>query len=95
MKATKIYYKKLINLGNYENEEIGIEIELEDNVTAKMALDSARIFVENNSNSIEKNILNKKYQNILTNKHNHTYIEVEEAIHYFEGRDHDKETSIL
>lgn len=29
MKATKVYYQKCFNLGNYQNEVIGIELEVE------------------------------------------------------------------
>ena len=28
MKATKIYYQKCFNLGNYQNEVVGIELEV-------------------------------------------------------------------
>lgn len=45
MKAMRIYYEKCINLGNYENEKIGIEILLEDDDTAKDAMNKAREFV--------------------------------------------------
>ena len=41
----RIYYEKCINLGNYENEKIGIEILLEDDDTAKDAMNKAREFV--------------------------------------------------
>lgn len=46
MKAMRIYYEKCFNLGNYENEKIGIEILLEDEDTAKDALKAAKDFVE-------------------------------------------------
>lgn len=46
MKATKIYYKKLFTLGNYQNEEIGIEIQIEKGDKANEVLKQAKRFVE-------------------------------------------------
>lgn len=45
MRATTITYKRVHNLGNYENEQIGIEIALEDGEKAEEALRLARVFV--------------------------------------------------
>ena len=42
MKPVKVYYERCINLGDYENEKIGIEIELEDGDTVTKAVESAR-----------------------------------------------------
>ena len=46
MKVKKILYEKLFNLGNFENEKIGIEIEVEGNEEARDALNKPKIFVE-------------------------------------------------
>ena len=46
MKATKVNYEKTFNLGNYQNEVIGIEIEIEENETAQQAFEMAKRFVE-------------------------------------------------
>lgn len=45
MKATRIYYEQKRNIGNYENETIGIELVLEAGDTADMAIDKARDFL--------------------------------------------------
>lgn len=45
MKAIKVYYEKCFNLGNYENEKIGIEVMVEDE-SAVEALKAAKAFVE-------------------------------------------------
>ena len=47
MRAIKVYYKKLFNLGNFQNEEIGIEIEIEEKDKAEEAIKAAREFVNN------------------------------------------------
>lgn len=47
MKAIKIYYEKCFNLGNYENEKIGIEVIVEDE-SAVEALKAAKAFVDAN-----------------------------------------------
>lgn len=46
MKAKKIYYKKLFALGNFENEEIGVELEIEEGEKAGEVLKSAKEFIE-------------------------------------------------
>jgi hypothetical protein len=45
MRATKITYERVHNLGNFENERVGIEIELDEGEKADEALRLARIFV--------------------------------------------------
>jgi hypothetical protein len=44
MKATKIYYQKCFNLGNYQNEVIGIELQVEDGEKAADLITRARNF---------------------------------------------------
>jgi hypothetical protein len=46
MKCTRIYYEKCFNLGNYQNEKVGVELELAEGETATEVLKAARIFVE-------------------------------------------------
>lgn len=46
MKATKVIYEKTFNLGNYQNEVIGIEIEPAEGEKASEAMDMAKRFVE-------------------------------------------------
>lgn len=45
MRATKVLYERVHNLGNYENERIGIEIQLDEGEKADEALRLARVFV--------------------------------------------------
>lgn len=45
MKAKKIIYEKLFNLGNYTHEKIGIELEIEDGEKASEVLEKAKQFV--------------------------------------------------
>jgi hypothetical protein len=45
LKATKIYYQKCFNLGNYQNEVIGIELEIEKGERAFDVLSRARNFI--------------------------------------------------
>ncbi|MFA5300885.1 MAG: hypothetical protein WC389_22060 [Lutibacter sp.] len=79
MKAKKIYYKKLINLGNFSNEEIGIEIEIEKGETAQDALNKAKEFVEKNN---PRNLDQSNYNDclhILKNPDQFMYSKVKEA----------------
>ena len=46
MKATKIYYQKCFNLGNYQNEVVGIELEVGDGEKAIDVLEKAKQFVD-------------------------------------------------
>lgn len=79
MKATKIYYEKLFNLGNYQNEKIGIELIIEDGEKASDVLEQAKNFV-NSINPIE--MRKKEYEEalkIVNNKMNYIYQRVIEA----------------
>ena len=46
MKVTTVEYSKVINLGNYENEKIGLVVELEENETPSDALIRCRNYVK-------------------------------------------------
>ena len=88
MKATKIYYKKLFNLGNFQNEEIGVEIEVENGERAVDVLQKARQFV----NGLDpKNEKERKYHeacDILKNKNAWNYqrvVEAEELVKQYEA----------
>jgi hypothetical protein len=79
MKAKKIYYKKLFNLGNFQNEEVGIELEIEEGERAADVLEKAKQFV----NSLDpKNERERKYNealDILKNRDAWNYRRVMEA----------------
>ena len=76
MKATKVKYEKTFNLGNYQNEVIGVEIELADGETAKDAIEKAKKYV----NTIQEITSDKeKWQKIVDNPDGYLYSEVKEA----------------
>jgi hypothetical protein len=73
MKAKEIYYKKLFSLGNFQNEEIGIKIEIEEGEKASDVLIKAKEFV-NGLNPIAKR--KAEYQDalgILEDKNGYNY----------------------
>lgn len=77
MKATRIYYEKCINLGNYQNEKIGVEVELAENENAVQALDAAKKFVESNNNGSNAKLSRAK--EVVENKDRYSYVQVVEA----------------
>lgn len=48
MKTKAITYHKVFSLGNYENEKIGVEIEIQEGDDVQKAIQQARDFVEFN-----------------------------------------------
>jgi hypothetical protein len=46
MKATKIYYKELRTFGQYNNREIGIELEVQEGEKAADVLKKAKLFAQ-------------------------------------------------
>jgi hypothetical protein len=48
MKTNTITYSKTFSLGNYENEKIGVEIQLQESDDVQKAIQDARAFVEYN-----------------------------------------------
>lgn len=48
MQTKSITYSKVFSLGNYENEKIGVEIEIQDGDDVQKAIQEARQFVEFN-----------------------------------------------
>ena len=84
MKPTKIYYEKCFNLGNYENQKVGIEIQLDETDKASNAVDLAKKFVEQSSghhNTLEQ-MKYEKCKRIVAEKGDFTYNEVAEAQQY-------------
>ena len=94
MKATKIYYKRLFNLGNYQNEEIGIEIEVQEGEKAIDVLQKAKQFV---SGLDPKNENERKYNeaiDIIKNKEGYNYkrvMEAEEIVRIYEANKESKD----
>lgn len=48
MKVKTVSYSKVFSLGNYENEKLGVEIELQEGDDVQKAMQDARQFVEFN-----------------------------------------------
>lgn len=94
MKAKKIYYKRLFNLGNFQNEEIGIELEVEEGEKANDVLEKAKQFVNNLD---PKNEDEKKYKeslDILRNMGAWNYnrvIEADAFVKEYEARNEEDE----
>jgi len=47
MKTKSISYHKVFNLGDYSNEKIGVDLEIEEGDNVQDAVNKARDFVEN------------------------------------------------
>lgn len=78
MKASKVIYEKTFNLGNYQNEVIGIEIELAEGEKASEAMDMAKRFVEA-KHTAERDKELESARHIAEHPDNHTYRAVMEA----------------
>lgn len=78
MKATKVIYEKTFNLGNYQNEVIGIEIELAEGEKASEAMDMAKRFVEA-KHTAERDKELENARRIADNPSDYTYRAVMEA----------------
>lgn len=79
MKATKVYYQKCFNLGNYQNEVVGIELQVEDGEKAADVLEKAKLFVE--SRDIIKAEINEydRCRSVVSDPDNYTGRQVREA----------------
>lgn len=47
MKTKNIHYSKVFNLGDYQNEKLGVDLELEEGDNVQESINKARDFVEN------------------------------------------------
>ena len=79
MKAESIYYKKLINKGNFEHEEIGITLLVEEGEKASDVLKEAEKFVNLARPSNTKQKEYEKAKNIVNNSNAYRYNEVIDA----------------
>ena len=76
MKIKEIHYEKLFNLGNYENEKIGVTVSIDNDTEIEKALILAKEIVNNECE------FNQKYKEYLNHKHiiddrkNHYYTDV-------------------
>lgn len=83
MKATSIVYQKVYALGNFQNEKIGIEIELSEEDTATDALEKAKAWCDkmHDGNKADNPQRQEqiRLQNIVNNPDDFTGKEVKEA----------------
>ena len=90
MKATKIFYSQCFNTGNYTNQVIGVELEVEEGYTAQDVLTKAKAFVQQNDPAFAaKQAAYKRAKDIVSYPHNSSYTEVEESrklVADFEGK---------
>lgn len=81
MKATSIVYHKVFSLPNFQNEKIGIEIELSEEDDATSVLNKAREWCEN-MHSEKRKITDAEYNNakvIVNNPDDYTGKQVKDA----------------
>ena len=80
MKATKIFYSQCFNTGNYTNQVIGVELEVEEGDTAQYVLTKAKAFVQQNDPAFTaKQAAYQRAKDIVNYPHNSSYTEVEES----------------
>lgn len=77
MKCTRIYYEKCFNLGNYQNEKVGVEIELAEGETAAAAMKLAQKFVEQSTTKENHNL--DRAKQIVAQPDNYSYSDVVKA----------------
>lgn len=78
MKVTKITYKRVFALPEYQNEQIGIEIDLQEGDKASDALEAAKKFVLGKSSSGVNQEL-ERAKRIISSPKTSTVAEYEEA----------------
>ena len=94
MKAKRVYYEKCFSLGNFENQKVGIEIEIEKGEFAKMAIDKAMVYVERYNPNNEKEYKYRDACAILRNKENSTYKQVTDAEAIVKKYEEEKEINL-
>jgi len=91
MKATKVYYQKTFDLGNYSNEKIGVEIELDLDEKAEEALKNAKVFVHKMSSFYKDTEEYNRCMKVLANPDVHSKTDYDKAQEYVDK--YDMETS--
>lgn len=79
MKTTSVSYHKVFNLGNYSNEKIEVNIELEPTDSPNDALAKARDFVENQHQLSKQKERYLEVCEMLTNQDNYTGRDLKQA----------------
>jgi hypothetical protein len=79
MKTKSITYSKVFSLGNYENEKIGVEIEIQDGDDVQKAIQDARQFVEFNHKLNGFNSELAQCEHVIKNPDDFTGMQVKRA----------------
>lgn len=79
MKTTSIHYSKVFSLGNFQNEKIGVDVEVQEGDNIQSAIQQARDFVEFNHklNGINAELHQCEY--VLNNPDDFTGTRVKQA----------------
>jgi uncharacterized membrane protein YcgQ (UPF0703/DUF1980 family) len=79
MKTKTVTYQKVFNLGDYSNEKIGVDLELEEGDNVQDAVNKARDFVENQHQLSKKKGNYLQACSIVENPHDYTGRQIEIA----------------
>lgn len=79
MKTNLVSYHKVFSLGNYENEKIGVEIEIQDGDDIQKAIQQARQFVEFNHQLNGLHTELSQCEHVINNPDDFTGIQVRRA----------------
>ncbi|HEY3406453.1 MAG TPA: hypothetical protein VGK59_23860 [Ohtaekwangia sp.] len=79
MKTIQIHYSKVFSLGNYENEKIGVEIEIQEGDDVQKAIQQARQFVEFNHKLNGLNLEFEQCERVVNNPDDFTGQQVKRA----------------
>jgi hypothetical protein len=88
MRATRVSFLRTVNLGNYENVRLMVELEIGEGEGAAAAMDAARRFIQREARKHDPNAQDEverwhqrtaQVQAILANQENYTLRQVREA----------------
>ena len=79
MKTKSVSYHKVFNLGDYQNEKIGVDIELEPGDDVQTAVNKARDFVENQFQLNKKKARYMEACAVIENSHDYTGRQIQQA----------------
>jgi len=79
MKTKTVSYSKVFSLGNYENEKIGVEIEIQEGDDVQKAIQDARQFVEFNHKLNGFNTELSQCEHVISNPDDFTGMQVKRA----------------
>jgi hypothetical protein len=87
MKVESVTYKRLTNLGNYENETVAVSVLVEDGDSPQAALEAARAFVDRNLSNREHEAQLERAREIIANPDQYRGSEVKKAQALIEAAD--------